>query len=274
VPRIEQWIRPTPGRAAEKVWVNLSDADFDWYCAQYQRILETAAGSPERTALIDEVYAVVELNYYFGARGLSDEEVAARGLEFDWDAPRETPAGASQEPPGAAPAPPAIDTSTAWGAAAARLWEAQAERSGFSAGSSPESAPVAHEQVSLFADAEREENLVRLDELKRAVHANTPGKKHADAHPTEQAAALKAAGRTGSQRRLIFDAIGAAGERGLTDEEIAVVPDVADTAHRTRRNELVTAGLVADSGKTRKTESGSDSIVWVLTALGREVMAA
>jgi hypothetical protein len=100
--------------------------------------------------------------------------------------------------------------------------------------------------------------------------ANTRGVHHASPHDTEKEAAYRAMPRTGTQRRLILDAIARASERGLTDEEIAVLPGVADTAHRTRRNELVLGGWVADSGKVRHTKSDSESIVWVLTDRGRE----
>lgn len=97
---------------------------------------------------------------------------------------------------------------------------------------------------------------------------NEPGKFHADPKATEKAAAFKVLPRTGSQRRLVLDAIAASGGRGLLDEEIAVVEGVADTAHRTRRNELVMGGWVRDSGRTRRTASGTDSIAWVLTDEG------
>ena len=98
--------------------------------------------------------------------------------------------------------------------------------------------------------------------------ANTVGKYHAVPHPTEKAAAHKVAPRTGSQKRLILDAVAQA-EDGLIDEEIAVVPGVHDTAHRTRRNELVMGGWVEDSGRTRLTDSDTPSIIWVLTQEGR-----
>jgi len=97
---------------------------------------------------------------------------------------------------------------------------------------------------------------------------NTPGKMHSDPQATEKAAAYKVYPRTGSQRRLILDAI-AQSEGGLIDEEIGALPGVADTAHRTRRNELVMGGWVEDSGKVRFTASGTESIVWVLTDEGR-----
>ena len=96
------------------------------------------------------------------------------------------------------------------------------------------------------------------------------GKEHRAAPKTERAAARKAMPRTGTQRRLILDVIGAAGDDGMIDEDIAKADGVADTAHRTRRNELVTDGWVVDSGRTRVTESGTDSIVWVLSDEGRE----
>ena len=99
--------------------------------------------------------------------------------------------------------------------------------------------------------------------------ADTIGKFHAGAPPTEVGAALRVHPRTGTQKRLILDAVAASGDAGLIDEEIAHIPGVADTAHRTRRNELVEGGWVEDSGRTRPTASDAPSIVWVLTERGR-----
>jgi hypothetical protein len=98
---------------------------------------------------------------------------------------------------------------------------------------------------------------------------DTEGIAHRDAHPTERRAAQMVTPRTGSQRRLVLDAIGFSTD-GLTDEEVAMFPGVADTAHRTRRNELVRDGWVQDSGRVRATQSGSPSIVWELTPRGRD----
>lgn len=98
----------------------------------------------------------------------------------------------------------------------------------------------------------------------QSVFADTEGKAHRGAGRTERAAARKVRFGTGTQKRLIYDAIAAAGDQGLIDEEIAVLPGVKDTAHRTRRNELVKAGVVKDSGRTRLTDSGTESIIWVL----------
>lgn len=91
------------------------------------------------------------------------------------------------------------------------------------------------------------------------------GKFHAAAGVTERAAAVKTYPRTGTQRGLILDAI-AASEDGLIDEELAAIPGITDTAHRTRRNELVVDGWIEDSGRVRLTASGTESIIWVLTA--------
>lgn len=99
------------------------------------------------------------------------------------------------------------------------------------------------------------------------------GKFQAEPHPTALRGAVKVYPRSGTQRRLILDAIAAAGERGLTHDEIAAVPGVADTAHRTRKTELVEDGWVEDSGRTRPTVTGTDAIVWVLTEQGRRELS-
>lgn len=57
----------------------------------------------------------------------------------------------------------------------------------------------------------------------------------------------------------------------LTDQalsERALVRNVTYTAHM--RSELVTAGLVADSGRRAVSESGARLIVWMITDLGRK----
>jgi hypothetical protein len=54
----------------------------------------------------------------------------------------------------------------------------------------------------------------------------------------------------------------------LTDEEIAVLvgPDSqSPSGLRTRRRELVDAGLVVDTGRRRKSRSGRAMIVWAAT---------
>ena len=58
---------------------------------------------------------------------------------------------------------------------------------------------------------------------------------------------------------------------GLTDEQIR--GRLASGSHsysgpQTRRNELVAAGWVTDSGRKRKMSSGRQAVVWVLTSAG------
>lgn len=108
-----------------------------------------------------------------------------------------------------------------------------------------------------------------LDEALPDPERNARGRTHRDGHPTERAAALAAYPRTGTQRRLILDAIAASGDRGMTHDELALIPDVSDRAHRTRRKELEKDGWVRDSGRTRETITSTDAVVWVLTDAGR-----
>ena len=50
---------------------------------------------------------------------------------------------------------------------------------------------------------------------------------------------------------------------GQTDEEIALAWELNPSTSRPRRIELVNAGLVVDSGRTRKTISGRAATVWI-----------
>jgi hypothetical protein len=89
---------------------------------------------------------------------------------------------------------------------------------------------------------------------------------------TERRAAILVFPRTGTQRRRVLDFIASCDERGATDYEVAQA--LGSITHRwvlaTRRGELEKDGWVRDSGKTRKTDTGSDAAVWVLTEQGRE----
>lgn len=55
------------------------------------------------------------------------------------------------------------------------------------------------------------------------------------------------------------------GERGGTDQEIQLATSLAESTERPRRVSLVQQGLVTDSGKTRRTQSGRLAIVWRAT---------
>lgn len=58
----------------------------------------------------------------------------------------------------------------------------------------------------------------------------------------------------------VFDVIAASD--GLTDQEIERETGLGGSTVRPRRRELECAGLVRDSGKRRKTESGRQAVVW------------
>jgi hypothetical protein len=84
-------------------------------------------------------------------------------------------------------------------------------------------------------------------------------------HPAtaQEAAARAPAGRAG---RAVRSFIQSRGQRGATDEELieaVMAYGYAMNTIRPRRVELVRAGVVADSGRTRATGSGRDAIVWV-----------
>lgn len=64
-------------------------------------------------------------------------------------------------------------------------------------------------------------------------------------------------------RRLVLEAIRGAGVNGMTDEEGIAVTQLSPSTYRPRRIESVQAGLVVDSGRTRKTASGRSAVVWV-----------
>lgn len=50
---------------------------------------------------------------------------------------------------------------------------------------------------------------------------------------------------------------------GVTDEEIQQGTGIGPSTERPRRIELVKAGAVFDSGRTRATRSGRQAVVWV-----------
>lgn len=93
----------------------------------------------------------------------------------------------------------------------------------------------------------------------------------AQAHSaTSKAAAQAAESVSPTQRQLVHSLIALAGERGLTDEEIQTASDLNPSTERPRRVELVDAGFVMDSGRTRKTSSGRNAVVWVAVEFNQE----
>jgi len=64
-------------------------------------------------------------------------------------------------------------------------------------------------------------------------------------------------------RAMVLTAIENIGARGLTDEELQHDLDLEGSTQRPRRVEFLRAGLIRDSGRTRKTASGRAATVWV-----------
>lgn len=83
---------------------------------------------------------------------------------------------------------------------------------------------------------------------------------------TSYAAAQDAQLNAGTNRRLAYDTLIAAGSRGLTDFELAALTGVAQTSIGVRRKELVRAGYVEATPWRRPAPSGSMAIVWRVKA--------
>jgi DNA-binding transcriptional ArsR family regulator len=78
---------------------------------------------------------------------------------------------------------------------------------------------------------------------------------------TSLEAALGIRPNIGRSRRIALQALLEA-EDGLTDFELADKTGYQQTSIGKRRTELRNMGLVADSGRRRKTPSGASAIVW------------
>lgn len=84
-----------------------------------------------------------------------------------------------------------------------------------------------------------------------------------DATDTQVAAARSAYGKSGTQRRAVYDAIEEA--EGLTDHEIADRLSIYLSSVNASRNSLVKDGFVQDSGARRPSGRGGMAIVWEAT---------
>ena len=91
---------------------------------------------------------------------------------------------------------------------------------------------------------------------------------------TEQAAALAALPRSGTNRMRALAALALAGVDGLTDHELADATSIYLYSVAPRRVELVKGGWVVDSGRRRETPNGSPAVVWVLSPAGRARLGA
>lgn len=98
----------------------------------------------------------------------------------------------------------------------------------------------------------------------------SPGLVGADHPTTSKRAARSVTLRSGTQRFGVLQMIRNAPD-GLTDEEQQTL--FRPNTQRPRRVELLEAGLIEPRG-TRKTHSGQDAIVWVITPEGEAAFAA
>jgi DNA-binding transcriptional ArsR family regulator len=91
---------------------------------------------------------------------------------------------------------------------------------------------------------------------------------------TSAAAAVIAIRSAATNRRAALEHLHAAGDRGLTDFELADLTGVQQTSIGKRRGELRDAGLVARArdtdgfGITRPSPTNSPAAVWILTDRG------
>lgn len=96
----------------------------------------------------------------------------------------------------------------------------------------------------------------------RTLFDDIPAQRHSE---TSVAAAESIRPTAAKLRERVYDAIKSS-EDGMTDEEGIAATGIVASTYRPRRVELVQAGRVIDSGKTRKTRktaSGRSATVWV-----------
>lgn len=96
----------------------------------------------------------------------------------------------------------------------------------------------------------------------------TAGARATDPHTSHVAAASQTAERLSAGQRTVLAAIVNAGRNGLTDFELAERTGSKQTSHGKRRGELVRHGLVADTGRTRPSDTGTQAKVWCATTAG------
>ncbi len=93
------------------------------------------------------------------------------------------------------------------------------------------------------------------------LFGDPPAQRHS---PTSTAAAEAIIPHLPPLRLAVLLAIRGAAD-GLTDEEGVGVTGLSPNTWRPRRVELMRAGLVVDSGRTRRAKSGRRAVVWVAT---------
>jgi hypothetical protein len=88
-----------------------------------------------------------------------------------------------------------------------------------------------------------------------------------DAPATSHEAAASMIDAAGVQRAKVMEVIALAGSQGATDAEVELETGFRAQSVSPRRGELVTLGVIVDSGQRRRTPSGRSAIVWILATL-------
>jgi hypothetical protein len=94
----------------------------------------------------------------------------------------------------------------------------------------------------------------------RSYNGQPPSQSHS---PTSVEAAESIKCRVGPLHRQIIDWLGRH-PGGATDERMAADLDMGQNTFRPRRRELQLGELVRDSGRTERTKSGRNAVIWVL----------
>lgn len=87
---------------------------------------------------------------------------------------------------------------------------------------------------------------------------------HVRGSATSKAAAERIAPKAGTKRAKVLECLKKVGTLGLTDEQMQYWLKMPANTQRPRRVELVKAGLIKDSGRTRPTLGGDQAVVWVV----------
>jgi hypothetical protein len=92
------------------------------------------------------------------------------------------------------------------------------------------------------------------------AYPHAPGDRGTD---TSAEAAAAIAADCGRLQRLVFTAVFAAGEAGLTTNEIAARLEIGRDSIQPRTSELKALGRIRDSGRRRANANGKSAIVWI-----------
>ena len=95
-----------------------------------------------------------------------------------------------------------------------------------------------------------------------------PPSHHNAPRGTSRTGAKRIASAAPTLRAQVLAYIASRGDFGATDEEGEDATGLKPQTYTPRRWELVHAGSVRDSGKRRKTKSGSSAAVWVVVEKG------